>query len=341
MTSNLISIIIPAYNSKDTLPACLNSILNQKFNNFELILVDNGSTDATSALCDGYRAKDPRVRVIHMKHDEIASAWNAGLEAATGRYIIFMDGADYIEEDCFDKFTDHLWQDFDVIFMRASEIHADGTKNVIPGFNTLAGQSHNDVLQKFTDKLPDKTWDKLIRRRVLTENNIQFTPGGLWEDVDFCMSLYLNATTYGVLADVPCYCRTIRNTKRDPKEWCHKLILTLSKWTGEAELNYKEHNTIIHHWMAALYCDELIPLYGKLPAAERKALRYAMDDFAWLLDVRKTGSDRSKKSLYNLAGPWGASHAATFKDSVKCLKSRLVCFCGICKEAALSVGRKG
>jgi len=308
MTNKLISIIIPAYNCKETLPTCLNSVLNQKFSNFELILVDYGSTDATKALCDGYKDKDSRVIVHHTEHGEKAEAWNKGIEKATGRYILLMDSTDYIEDDTFEKFKDQLWQDFDVIFLKAHEILPDGTKTPLSGFDTLAGQSHNDVLQKFTNILPDRIWDKLIRRRVLEENQIRFS-SNVWEDADFCMNLYLHAKTYGVLASLPYYCRN-QQPPKDIEAWCQRLILTLSKWTGltgQPDHNYRKHSSTIHHWMAAIYCDELIPQYGKLPKSSRKALRIALDDFVWLFDIRKTKKDQMAKKLYGRLGPWATN----------------------------------
>jgi glycosyltransferase involved in cell wall biosynthesis len=305
MTSKLLSIIIPAYNCKETLPNCLNSILGQKFSNFELILIDNGSTDATKALYDGYKDKDSRVIVHHMRgHSEKAEAWNVGLDKATGRYILLMDATDYIEDNTFEKFKDQLWQDFDVIFLKAHEILPNGTKQPLSGFDTLAGQSHSEVLQKFNDIMPDRVWDKLIRRRVLEENQIRFT-SNVWEDADFCMSLYLCAKTYGVLAALPYYCRSQQQPK-DPEIWCQRLILTLGKWTGAAGLGHRDHSNTIHHWMAAIYCDILFPLYAQLPKQNRKTMKGAMDDFVWLLDVRKTKKDQRIKKLYDRFGPWAA-----------------------------------
>ena len=300
MFNKLLSIVIPVYNCKETLPTCLNSILSQNFGGFEIILIDNGSTDASKALCDGYEAKDPRVTAIHMKHGEVADALNAGIKAASGRYLLFMDATDYIEDINFERFADQLWQDFDVIFIKTSELMPDGTKEPILGFDALAGQSHDEVLQKLVDVLPDRLWDKLIRKRILSESNIKFD--NVWENVDFCMSLYLHATSYGVLADLPYYCHTHQAHTRNIKEWCQKIILTLSKWTSAADLHHEKHDTIIHHWMAAMYCEELIPLCGKLSRAEMQMIKHSIDDFAWLMDIREKRSDKIAKNLYHAVG---------------------------------------
>ena len=92
-----ISVIVPVYNTASRLPRCVESILAQTFPDFELILVDDGSTDDSPALCDHYAAADPRVRVIHQENQGVSLARNAGLDAATGTYICFADSDDSAE----------------------------------------------------------------------------------------------------------------------------------------------------------------------------------------------------------------------------------------------------
>lgn len=91
-----LSIIVPVYNRKDYLEKCINSILNQTLSDFELILVDDGSTDGSGLICDTYAKKDKRVIVIHKENGGAASARNAGLDMAQGELIGFIDGDDYI-----------------------------------------------------------------------------------------------------------------------------------------------------------------------------------------------------------------------------------------------------
>ena len=92
----MISIIIPIYNSAALLPRCLDSILAQTYRDFTLILVNDGSTDGSGKICDGYAEKDERIRVIHKENGGVSSARNAGLDAADGEYITFIDSDDAI-----------------------------------------------------------------------------------------------------------------------------------------------------------------------------------------------------------------------------------------------------
>ena len=89
-----VSVIVPVYNTQNYLPECIDSVLAQTFGDFELILVDDGSTDDSPQICDDYAARDPRVRVIHQKNAGPAAARNAGLDHAQGEYILFADSDD-------------------------------------------------------------------------------------------------------------------------------------------------------------------------------------------------------------------------------------------------------
>ncbi len=92
----MVSIIVPVYNIKEYLAGCVESLQKQTCPDLEIILVDDGSTDGSGALCDGYAAQDTRIRVVHKENGGLSSARNAGLEVATGQWILFVDGDDYL-----------------------------------------------------------------------------------------------------------------------------------------------------------------------------------------------------------------------------------------------------
>ena len=98
-----ISIIVPIYNVGKYLPKCIESILNQTFKNFELILVNDGSTDNSGVVCDDYAKKDTRIKIIHKSNGGVSSARNAGLYVAKGEYIGFVDPDDYIDKNMYEK----------------------------------------------------------------------------------------------------------------------------------------------------------------------------------------------------------------------------------------------
>lgn len=101
MEGKLVSVIVAVYNIEEYLPRCLESILAQTYKNLEIILVDDGSADHSGSICDAYAKKDERITVIHKKNGGLSDARNAGLEEASGDYIGFVDGDDWIEEDMY------------------------------------------------------------------------------------------------------------------------------------------------------------------------------------------------------------------------------------------------
>ena len=97
------SIIIPIYGVEAFLPQAIESVLNQSVNDWELILVDDGSPDNCGAICDQYAAKDDRIRVIHKKNGGLAAARNSGVDACTGETFMFVDGDDFLASNCCEK----------------------------------------------------------------------------------------------------------------------------------------------------------------------------------------------------------------------------------------------
>ena len=92
----LVSVIVPIYNAKDSLCQCIDSILSQSFTNFELILIDDGSTDESKDICDNYAIRDTRIITFHKLNGGVSSARNKGLDLAQGEFITFIDSDDYV-----------------------------------------------------------------------------------------------------------------------------------------------------------------------------------------------------------------------------------------------------
>lgn len=99
MSESLVSIVVPMYNVEKYIGQCIESILMQTYTNLEIILVDDGSPDDSGKIADAYGEKDPRIKVVHKKNEGVSAARNAGIDAATGDYICFSDGDDWLESD--------------------------------------------------------------------------------------------------------------------------------------------------------------------------------------------------------------------------------------------------
>ena len=121
----LLSVIIHVYNVEEYLAKCLNSILGQTYQNLEVILVNDGSRDGSGTICDDYARKDTRVRVIHKENGGLSSARNAGMDAATGEYITFVDSDDWLEADGYEHLME-LMERYQVKLVCGGNYDVDG-----------------------------------------------------------------------------------------------------------------------------------------------------------------------------------------------------------------------
>ena len=110
-----VSIIVPVYNTASLLPRCIDSILNQGFRDFELILIDDGSTDGSSSICDDYMIKDGRIKVFHKKNEGVSSARNLGLGYASGEWVYFVDSDDELLPNGLQVLVDCIDNDVDIV----------------------------------------------------------------------------------------------------------------------------------------------------------------------------------------------------------------------------------
>ena len=124
-----ISIIVPVYKVEPYIHKCIDSILNQTFKEFELILVDDGSPDNCGNICDEYAKKDNRVRVIHKENGGISSARNIGLDVSNGEYIGFVDSDDYIKLDMYERlYNSCKVNNADISIIGTIEVDENGKK---------------------------------------------------------------------------------------------------------------------------------------------------------------------------------------------------------------------
>ncbi len=130
-----LSIIVPIYNAGKYLDDCIKSILAQTFTDFELILVDDGSTDNSGAICDAFAKRDSRVRVIHKKNNGVVRARKDGVLAAKGKYIGYVDGDDWIEKDMYERLVRYM-EMYDCDLVMCDIIHEDTARFLETGGTT-------------------------------------------------------------------------------------------------------------------------------------------------------------------------------------------------------------
>jgi len=181
-----VSIIIPVYNAEKFLHRCINSIIAQTYQNWECILVDDGSSDCSSEICDEYSQKDSRIRVIHKENGGVSSARNRGLDEAQGEWIMFVDSDDWIKDECLERCLGVIQKKkLDMLQFGFSRV-TDG--QIVPVLNSLESyvEERNAFIESGTFNVC--VWGSIISRYVIEKDNIRFQEGiKLGEDQMFIM----------------------------------------------------------------------------------------------------------------------------------------------------------
>ena len=194
----ILSVIVPIYNTKEQLPRCIDSILSQSFSDFELLLIDDGSTDGSGTVCDAYSSKDNRVRVFHKENGGVSSARNVGLENVNGQWLTFLDSDDWIEEDYF-----QVPFDSDVDLLYQNRVLSDGRPD---GFLPEQKAEGSDFLA-FLEKNARSNLFKMsvcffYRNSIIKKHGIKYEEGvRLAEDRLFIMDYYRFCRSIQVLTN--------------------------------------------------------------------------------------------------------------------------------------------
>ena len=187
----LISVIIPVYNVESYLRECVESVINQTYENLEIILVDDGSTDSSGEICDEYLDKDSRITVIHQKNGGLSAARNAGLDACEGDYVYFLDSDDYIDSNALSSLIDIAEKEkSDIVFFDAVSF-AD-TDDFEVKQNYIRKNKYNTGSGKavFAEMTKNKEFHSavpllLLKKSFLTAKGLRFKEGILFEDMVF------------------------------------------------------------------------------------------------------------------------------------------------------------
>ena len=216
---NTVSIIVPVYNAKKYIDVCIDSVLNQTYQDFELILVIDGSQDASGSICDLYAKKDERITVYHRENHGVSASRNFGLTHARGKYILFVDADDSIEPDmlkgCIGLADENK---ADLVICSFRYYMRDDNNRMVE--NSLASDfcgNRKEIFDQWFTTLVEKEilnppWNKLIKKELLDNNQIQFNEEfSICEDMTFSTQL-LAVSKRTVLTGVMYYNYYIRTS---------------------------------------------------------------------------------------------------------------------------------
>lgn len=186
-----VSIIVPVYNAESSLPRCIESILHQTWADFELLLVDDGSTDRSGAICDGYAAGDERIRVFHKENGGVSAARNTALEAARGEYLQFLDSDDWVTPDATSLLLRSAReQNADLVISDFYRVVGDrvSVKGDIEEAEVLSREEYaQHMMENPADFYYGVLWNKLYRRSIVEAHHLRMN-----EDISWCEDFLFN-----------------------------------------------------------------------------------------------------------------------------------------------------
>lgn len=225
-----VSVIIPVYNVEKYLCECVDSVLKQTYSSYEIILVDDGSTDSSGSICDSYEIKDSRISVIHKENGGLSSARNAGLEIAVGKYVYFFDSDDYITAQTLEKLVETAEKEnsdivfFDAVSFADAEDNFKVSQNYIRKHNYKTGKgtavfSEMQKNEEFHSAVPLL----FIKKDLLEQNDIRFIDGIYYEDMLFTYQVFCCSRVASQVKEAFYHRRyrknSIMTSKKNPKHF--------------------------------------------------------------------------------------------------------------------------
>lgn len=197
------SVVVPVYNVEDYLEKCVSSVLGQTEGDFELLLVDDGSTDGSGELCDRLAREDPRIRVIHQENQGLGGARNTGIREAAGEWLLLVDSDDWIEPAILEKALEAaLREEADMVMFAFRTVDEAGEelavfREEVPKERALSLEERKDILLT-----APCAWNKLYRTRLFRETGLTYPPRVWYEDIRTTLKLMARARRMVFLDDV-------------------------------------------------------------------------------------------------------------------------------------------
>ena len=305
------SVIVPIYKVEKYLKTCVDSIIGQSFQDFELILVDDGSPDSCGKICENYAVADTRVKVVHKKNGGLSSARNAGLDIATGKYVIFVDSDDFWDDDsALEHICSNLAEtDADVLIFPAKRYYENEDKytyiiNCDVDRKRITDISVNNAIRYMIENniYRAAAWNKVVKKSVIDSHLMRFKNGYLSEDMDWCGDLLLYAKRFDFYGN-PLYAYRQQRNGSITAGKAEKLI---SDKLYMCEKGYKQaiklSNTYKGELLASYYAYEYSVLLGVSSEVKNKKLLDQVKTLQVLLEYDISNKVKKVKKLKGLIG---------------------------------------
>lgn len=309
------SIIIPVYNTEKYLEDCIESVRKQSYANYEIILIDDGSTDRSAQICDTYMHSDDRIRVIHKKNQGVSAARNIGIQAAKGCYIIFLDSDDYWgDKYCLEKIADIIQKrNSDIVVFQACLFKENGdyrykTNNIqyMDENKTYSGENY---LKEVLNHKEIYEWFSVIyafKKKLWIENGFEFNPKIYsFEDAEILYKIILQAEIVSVLPSPIYYYRVGREgTLTNKSGKLLKTILEVAKinidTTNQMKIDSKTKELLLNNFSHMYY---MVCIMARLVAKEEQEeiFRYLKEN-KYMMKYTVHGKDLLLRGIISIIG---------------------------------------
>lgn len=288
------SVVVPIYNVKKYLDECIDGIIRQSFKDYEIILVDDGSTDGSAEACDEWKNKYDSIKVIHKPNGGLSDARNVGANQAEGEYLVFLDSDDYWNDEFF------LEKIYDITHLSNPDIIVFGYKKVLDEkeLSIYTPRSRSKTIEELVlaGEFNICAWDKIVRRELISSNNITFRKGVFSEDMEWCALLYKYVENVAVLPEAPHSYRQ-RNgsiTKRISEKNISDVVHNFEKCIQIKEELSQEKSNAFDYYLSKNISMLMIALSQLDKVSQKKYYSFVGDNIAYL----KKYTRNREKAIY-------------------------------------------
>lgn len=322
----LFSIILPIYNVEAYLEECVSSIENQTFDNYEVILVDDGSKDGSPALCDRLALKYSNIRVLHKPNGGLSDARNAGTQIAQGDYIIYIDSDDFLlSNDFLQKLSQKAANNTDLIFYKYQKYFDQSKTMAACSFSyesAIKGETYADKIEALVkaDAFYGMAWIKAIKRSLIVEHGISFEVGLLGEDMEWNYHVIGCANSMELIDEAFIAYRqregSITTTHKEKN--LTDFIYILEKWSEKIkkEVADVQLQRALFGSLAKYYSNLLV-VYTRLADAKKKDYKARIKNLDWLLRYSMSRRPQMVYKVYRVFGYDATILALRLLDKVK------------------------
>jgi glycosyltransferase involved in cell wall biosynthesis len=310
----LVSIIIPVYNTERYLSDCITSVLSQEYTNFECILIDDGSTDRSPALCEEFARQDRRIQVVHKENGGLSDARNTGLHRARGVYVMFMDSDDFWGDKCvlsglvslFNGKTSYDFIQFNCFYYYGKRQKYKAWPQYPDSMNGRVDKNNKVIKLISRGQFPMSACLKIIKREFLMKNNIRFIRGIISEDIPWFLEMIYKSNNFLFVNDYYyIYRKQVNNSISS--SFSEKRYGDLYNIIGSETEKIKtrcddnELQNALLSFMAYEYCI-LMGMIHFLHPAKRKKEICKLKKYTWLFKYRLHPKVNLVKKVLKIAG---------------------------------------